>query len=210
MRFIKLWIISVLLSASLGQDEEGDWNKLHDRKFQNRLAQLAYNVIAATVKGKEIGLPKTTSNTNIRIRAGCFVTIETKERNGVLTLRGCRGTLFPTQRSLVDELTQASIHACRDERFRPLKPNDLSRLVISITVVQKLTPLDNIHALSPEHGLVVKRGEKIGIVLPYEGRDPLVRLDWAKRKAGLSENENFEMWLMKAIRWSVSFVRSLH
>ncbi|MFA4015557.1 MAG: hypothetical protein RUDDFDWM_000644 [Candidatus Fervidibacterota bacterium] len=207
MSHAKLCLMLVLLSTNLRHAEEGDWEKLHDRKVQNQLAQLAYSAIVATVKDKGADLPKPT-NTNIRIRAGCFVTIETKERNGTLTLRGCRGTLFPTQRSLADEIIRASIHACRDKRFRPLKVNELSRLIVSITVVQKLTPLDNIYALSPEHGLVVRRGEKVGVVLPYEGKDPLVRLEWAMRKAGLSKNENFEMWLMKAIRWRVSFVHS--
>lgn len=195
-------LILLLLASGWARSDDDPWGKLHDRKVQNQLAQIVYSVIAARVKGKPVNPTNFAPNLSISVRAGCFVTIETNGK-----LRGCMGTLFPTRPNLVEELVQAAIGACHDRRFLPLKPNELSKLSISITVVRNLKALDDIFSLRPEHGLVVKRGEKIGVVLPYEGRDPLVRLSWAKRKAGLREGEPFEMWQLEGIRWQVSFNR---
>ncbi|MCS7191924.1 MAG: AMMECR1 family protein [Armatimonadetes bacterium] len=195
-------LVLVLLVSSWGHSSGNFWEKLRDRKVQNRLAQIARCAIVAVVKGKSFNPKHLPSSLDISIRAGCFVTIEVNGK-----LRGCKGTLFPTQTNLVAEIIQASVGACYDERFRPLKPTELEKLSISITVVRDLKPLGDIFSLRPEHGLVVKRGDKIGIVLPYEGKDPLVRLDWAKRKAGLKEGETFEMWLIECIRWQAIFDR---
>lgn len=192
----------VLLVSSWGHSGGNFWEKLRERKVQNHLAQVAYYAVVAVVEGKPFNPKNLASSLDIPIQAGCFVTIEV---NG--ELRGCKGTLFPTQTNLIAEIIQASVGACYDERFRPLKPTELKKLSISITVVRDLKPLGDIFSLRPEHGLVVKRGDKIGIVLPYEGKDPLVRLDWAKRKAGLKEGEPFEMWLIECLRWQASFDR---
>lgn len=195
-------LVLVLLASGWAQGDDNLWNKLRSLKVQTQLGQIAYDAIAATVQGKPINPKDSASRFDISIRAGCFVTIEIRGK-----LRGCMGTLFPTQPNLIAELVQAAIVACHDKRFRPLKPNELHNLSISITVVRNLKPLDDISSLLPEHGLVVKRGDRFGIVLPYEGKDPFVRLEWAKRKVGLKEGEPFEVWRLEGLRWQVSFDR---
>jgi AMMECR1 domain-containing protein len=117
---------------------------------------------------------------------GVFVTIE---RRGVVV--GCRGTLLPQTRTLGEEITSAARAASsHDPRYRPLTPADLRDFQVTVTLVDRLEPLTvaQIETLAPAEGLVLTSGTHTGIVLPWEGKDPRVRLRWAYKKASLSEN----------------------
>lgn len=42
-------------------------------------------------------------------------------------------------------------------------------------------------------------GEVKDFATPKEGKDPLVRLEWGKKKAGLNNGEPFEMWRLEGV-----------
>ena len=130
--------------------------------------------------------------------AGVFVTLELDGR-----VRGCRGTLAPLTPSLIDEVRRNAVAAAtNDRRFPPLRAAELARARISITVVTDLAPAGPIDDLAFDEGLVVRCGDRVGVVLPYEGRDPRTRLDWGYRKAGVTARDACDIFRMRAIRFA--------
>lgn len=129
---------------------------------------------------------------------GIFITIEAKGK-----VAACRGTLAPTQPSLDQEIRHAARHAVHhDPRWGPFRPKgrDYS---ITLTLVDRLSPLDRIDALLPQQGLVLTAQGRKGIVLPWEGRDPFTRLKWAyaKAKVPLGSNAALEVLFARRTRF---------
>jgi AMMECR1 domain-containing protein len=79
------------------------------------------------------------------------------------------------QREVIQAARAASRH---DPRYRPLFANDLKGFAVTVTVVQRTLPIsvEEIDSLRPEDGLVLQSGERFGIVLPWEGKEPRLRL----------------------------------
>jgi len=130
---------------------------------------------------------------------GVFVTIE-REGNVI----GCRGTLRPRDASLMGEvITAARSAATTDPRYPPLTPADLAHFLVTVTLVERLDPISpsSIYTLSPDNGLALEANGKIGVVLPWEGRDPRTRLQWAYRKAGVAPNSSCRLWRLVARRF---------
>jgi len=125
-----------------------------------------------------------------------FVTIERKAK-----VLGCRGALECRTRSLEEEVVLAArAAASHDPRYRPLTQRDLADFLVTVTVVERLEPLDRIESLAPADGLVLKSGGRTGVVLPWEGKDPKVRLEWACKKAGVPVGAACELFRMEAER----------
>ena len=128
-----------------------------------------------------------------------FVTIE---RHGKVV--GCRGSLRATQSSLQREVARAARSATAfDPRYRPLSPDEVRDFLVTVTVVHRQMPLAeaDLGSLAPEEGLVLQSGERLGIVLPFEGRDPRVRLGWAFKKAGVSPGASVRLFRLEAERF---------
>ena len=125
-----------------------------------------------------------------------FVTIESKGR-----VLGCRGSLECRAASLEEEVVLAARAAAKhDPRYRPVMPKDLADFRVTVTVVERMEPLDRIESLRPADGLVLESGNRTGVVLPWEGKDPEVRLQWAYKKAGLAAGTPCRLYRMEAER----------
>lgn len=148
------------------------------------LVTLARQAVEAEVWRKPLALPPVEKRSPVK---PVFVTIE---RRG--EVMGCRGTLRATCRSLEEEIIEAARSASgRDPRYRPLTPDDLKSFQVTVTIVERLEIISRDAALRlrPEEGLALTTlSGKTGVVLPWEGKDPRVRLIWAYRKAGVPEN----------------------
>lgn len=126
-----------------------------------------------------------------------FVTIE---RNGKVI--GCRGSLVPHSRSLEKEVAEAAkAAAAHDPRYPPLSLADLSSFLVTVTIVDRLEPISDVGSLRPDDGLVLKLGSRTGVVLPWEGKDPAIRLQWAYRKAGVPTGSAITLQRMVARRF---------
>jgi AMMECR1 domain-containing protein len=90
-----------------------------------------------------------------------------------------------------------------DPRYRPLRPDDLRDFAVTVSVVERQTPLSmsELATLSPEEGLVLQSGARFGIVLPFEGRDPRTRLGWAWKKAGVAPGSSCRLFRLQAQRF---------
>ncbi len=151
----------------------------------------------AAVKAEVLGQKPPSPQKSDKARA-VFVTIERK--NQVL---GCRGSLRAREGSLQREVIQAArVAASHDPRYRPLTPANLKDFLVTVTVVQSISPLNlgEIGGLSPGDGLVLQSGQKFGIVLPWEGKNARVRLGWAYKKAGVPVGAAVRLFRLKAER----------
>ncbi|HAE43537.1 MAG TPA: AMMECR1 domain-containing protein [Clostridiales bacterium] len=119
---------------------------------------------------------------------GVFVSIK---KYGML--RGCIGTIIPTQENTLEEIIQNAISACsRDYRFDPISSNELSHLTVSVDVLSKLEVVEDIESLTPKtHGVVVHSKGKMGVLLPdLEGINTTSeQLKIASNKGGFSVDE---------------------
>ncbi|MDH5493441.1 MAG: AmmeMemoRadiSam system protein A [Myxococcales bacterium] len=117
----------------------------------------------------------------------CFVTLRLREGGA---LRGCIGTLEPHAplAETIVQMTHAA--AMRDSRFRSVEAWEPPGLRIEISVLTPSVPLEDPRALIVgEHGLVVRYGERRGLLLPQvaqeQGWDRETFLAETCRKAGL-------------------------
>lgn len=159
---------------------------------QARLISLARRSVEAAVRGE--APPKGNSSTPAQ---PVFVTIEI---HGVV--RGCRGSLVARSRSLEQEVVLAATGAAaHDPRYSPIRPGELKDFLVTVTVVDRQEPIDRVDGLAPGEGLALISGNRTGIVLPWEGRDPQVRLRWAYRKAGTPEGAAARLFRLFATRF---------
>lgn len=118
--------------------------------------------------------------------AAAFVTLR---RRADHELRGCVG-LLDREDSLAEVVAQAAIAAgTRDGRFEAVTASELPGLTIEISVLGPLAEICSDDVEVGRHGLMVRFGERRGLLLPQvavdRGWDRETFLAWTCRKAGL-------------------------
>lgn len=169
-------------------------------KVVNPYISLAQNVLEKHIKeGKELEITKDLPKEMLEKQAGVFVTIK---KHG--QLRGCIGTIFPTQENIATEIARNAIGAAlQDPRFPPITREELPFLEYSVDVLTCPEPVDSIEKLNPkEYGIIVKKGIRRGVLLPdLEGVDTVnEQLNIALQKAGIHPKESYEIERFKVIR----------
>lgn len=118
-------------------------------------------------------------------KAGAFVSIYADGNK----LRGCIGTMLPTQPNVAAEIIANAISAAtRDPRFPPVEPHELPSFSYKVDILSPLKPIASWEELDPRvYGVVVVRGHQAGLLLPgLEGvDDPHQQVAIAARKAGI-------------------------
>lgn len=99
---------------------------------------------------------------NLSFSKGAFVTLKKKGQ-----LRGCIGFAEPVL-PLYQTVIQAALYAAyRDQRFPPVRAEELKDLEIEISVLSPLKKISNPHLIEVgKHGLVISKGDKRGLLLP--------------------------------------------
>lgn len=138
--------------------------------------------------GSVLELPDDVPADLLERQAGAFVSLHEGGE-----LRGCIGTIGPTQPDLAREIVRNGILAAtEDPRFPPVAPDELDRLDYSVDVLEAPAPIDGPDQLDVrEYGVIVTKGWRRGLLLPnLEGVDTVERqLAIAKRKAGIAPDE---------------------
>jgi len=103
------------------------------------------------VEAEVLGRPTPSFQPSTPPRA-VFVTIERKGK-----ILGCRGSLIPLEASLEAEVVHdAQSATAHDPRYKPIQPGDLADYLVTVTVVQSMSPISDIATLLPSEGLVLK------------------------------------------------------
>lgn len=117
--------------------------------------------------------------------AAVFVTLTSGGR-----LRGCIGTM-EARSTLADAVTQFAVSAAfEDPRFGPLRPEELSKIKIEISVLSPLRKVESYKdVIEKKHGVYVRKGRASGTYLPqvwehFSTRDEFLS-SLCQEKAGL-------------------------
>jgi AmmeMemoRadiSam system protein A len=142
--------------------------------------------------------------------AGVFVTIH-KASSG--ELRGCIGTIEPTERSLAQEtINNAIAAATRDPRFPPIGAQELNDLVIDVSVLYPPEAIDSMEQLDPRrYGVIVqssaedfRRGARRGLLLPdIPGIDDAeTQVSYARQKAWIGPDEPVQLFRFRVEKFT--------
>ena len=162
--------------------------------------RLAWDAVERYVRCRSLlpvpeGLPAALTET----RAGAFVSIHKQGR-----LRGCIGTIAPTQSTLAEEIIRNAVSAStRDPRFAPIRPEELSRLEISVDVLGAPEDIASEAELDVKrYGVIVTRGSRRGLLLPdLDGVDsPAQQVAIARQKAGIGPDEPVALQRFEVVR----------
>ena len=154
---------------------------------EERLPELARRTVETFVReGRVVGVPDVADDSLLGGRAACFVSIKTHEGD----LRGCIGTVEPTQPTLAEELIHNAISAAtRDPRFLPVATSELPHLRYSVDVLSPPEPT-RFEELNPKtFGLIIEDGRgRRGLLLPdLEGVETAEQqFQITARKAGIA------------------------
>ena len=171
--------------------------------YLHPLVQLAKDTIENYVRHGETIQPPEELTPEMEKRAGTFVSIHKHGR-----LRGCIGTIEPTQANVAQEVIQNAISsATRDPRFPPIMPEELADLDIKVDVLGEPELVDGLEELDPRrYGVIVKsaRDRRRGLLLPdLEGVDTVeYQVDVARRKAGIRPDEAIELYRFEVVRYT--------
>lgn len=138
--------------------------------------------------GREGATPKPPEGAPaLEAAAGAFVTLHKEARS----LRGCVG-FVESRRGLWFTVWDAAREAAVcDPRFKPVAPAEVEALAIEISVLGTLQSADPAAVRVGQHGIVLSRGPRRGLLLPQvaveHGWDRERFLDAGCEKAGLPE-----------------------
>lgn len=171
-------------------DQYADW---HQKQMTARKAaedpyvSLARSSLEAYVcDGRRIEPPEGLPDALVDTRAGAFVSLK---KDG--ELRGCIGTILPTQSSLAKEICANAISAgTHDPRFSRVRPDELPELVYDVDVLTEPEPIDSSEELDPRrYGVIVSTDDgRRGLLLPdLDGVDTIdEQISIAAQKGGIS------------------------
>jgi AmmeMemoRadiSam system protein B/AmmeMemoRadiSam system protein A len=126
------------------------------------LLTLARNSVESAVKQHKRYEPEATKDDLLNRERGAFVTI--KEEGD---LRGCIGNTAASEPLSLTVRDTAMLAALRDPRFRPVSTPELPRLHYEISVLSSLRRVMDVREIHVgEHGLLIKKGDREGILLP--------------------------------------------
>jgi AmmeMemoRadiSam system protein A len=156
---------------------------------EHPLVQLARTTIERYVRTGELPPLPQDPTPQMKEKAGAFVSLHVAKGE----LRGCIGTIEPTQSNLAEEVIQNAISAAtRDPRFPPVSPEELDGLDISVDVLSEPEPIKDATQLDPvRYGVIVQSEWRRGLLLPnLDGVDTVEhQVEIARRKAGIGANE---------------------
>jgi AmmeMemoRadiSam system protein A len=128
------------------------------------LLRVAKQTVDAAVNRRPVPAAPKTSDPDLLAECGCFVTLKNGE-----DLRGCIGD-FTADKPLIEMVREMAVASCRhDTRFshNPVRPGELPKLDIEISVLSPMQKTDNPRGLQlGKHGIYITSGYRSGCFLP--------------------------------------------
>ncbi len=121
------------------------------------------------------------------------------------SLRGCRGTIVPTEPNLAEAIIHTAIASATDDpRFVPMRPHELEGLDIKVDVLSPMEPVSDISQLDEKvYGVLIKSDRRRALLLPdIPMVDSVARqLELVRHKAGLLPDEPAELYRFTVTRY---------
>lgn len=164
-------------------------------------AKLARMAVEAYVReGKVIDPPEGLPDELLDTRAGAFVCLKIDGQ-----LRGCMGTIEPTQPDVAREIIHNAISAAtRDPRFDRVHSRELDEIRYSVDILSPAERVSSADDLDPKrYGVIVESGSRRGLLLPdLEGVDTAEdQISIACRKAGIVFGDPVTLYRFEVVRY---------
>ena len=170
------------------------------RKAESQIVKWARDCLETYIRQRKILEPPPELPEELRERAGAFVSLK---KGG--QLRGCIGTILPTQDNLALEIRENVISSgTRDYRFSPVREDELDELVYSVDILSPPEPVSSKDELDPKkYGIIVRSGARTGVLLPdLEGVDTVdQQISIALQKAGIRPDEPYTIERFSVTRY---------
>lgn len=117
--------------------------------------------------------------------------------------RCCMGALRARGTSLAADIINAAVlAAAHDDRFLPLKPEELPKLRVIVSILDPPQAITDPYALDPlTDGLAVRSAQRTGVVLPAETHVLDRFVSWALIRAAARDGEPLQYFRLNAIRF---------
>jgi AmmeMemoRadiSam system protein A len=169
------------------------------------LVSLARQVVETYIRTEQTFVPPPELLPEFRQRqAGVFVTLTAHH-----DLRGCIGTIGPTQAHIIDETIANAISAAtRDPRFPPVTAPELADLVYEVSVLHAPEPIQGLHQLDPNrYGVIVTASQgRRGLLLP--GLEQITEAETqvlhAMHKGGIRPGEAIQLYRFQVDKYPES------
>jgi len=120
-------------------------------------------------------------------------------------LRGCRGTIAPTERTLAEAIIKTAIASATDDpRFPPMTLAETEGLKIKVDALSPLEPVSDTDQLDEKvYGVLIQAGHRRALLLPdIAAVDSVSRqLELVRKKAGLKPDEPAELFCFTVTRY---------
>lgn len=182
-RVVGYGAVALVRSAKPGRSDGASFSLSQPEKEE--LLRVARKSVETAVKERTLYEWTPAGFETLMQERGAFVTLKKKGE-----LRGCIGYIAPVKPLCVTVRDVAALAAVKDGRFPPVSPRELGELEYEISVLSPLRRVLDVKQIQVgRHGLVVKRGEQEGLLLPQvapeQGWDRMTLLEQTCRKAGL-------------------------
>jgi len=172
-----------LIKEQKERNSKGPEFKL-SQQDRNELMRIAKKSVETAVRERKLYQCSTGSEALMQDR-GAFVTLRKKGE-----LRGCIGYIAPLKPLCMTVRDVAASAAVQDPRFPPVSVAELGELEFEISVLSPLRRVTDVKQIKVgQHGLVMKRGDREGLLLPQvpteQGWDRKTFLEQTCLKAGL-------------------------
>ena len=182
--------------------EQAQRTRLEERRAREdewvRLARLSLETYVRTGRRLD-SLPDALPRELTEQAAGAVVSLHMGGR-----LRGCIGTIGPTQENLAWEIIRNAVSAgTRDPRFPAVRAEELDELEYSVDVLGQPESVDALDQLDPrQYGVIVSFGHQRGLLLPdLDGVDTVEQqIDIARQKGGIRATDPYTLQRFKVVR----------
>ena len=133
-------------------------------------------------------------------QSGAFISIKKKEGG---QLRGCVGTVTPSQDNLAKEIIRNAVRAATDRRFKAVTKEELNQLLFSVDILSPLEAIDSPEQLNPKkYGLSIKHKNQQGVILPdLQGIDTVQRqIELCLKKGNIPKGAPYQMYRFEVER----------
>ena len=168
-------------------------------KKESPQVKLARETIEGYIRSGKLPALKTIPS-EMKGKAGVFVSLHKGDE-----LRGCIGTIEPSEDNIAQEIMQNAISAAtRDPRFFPVTADEFPLLDYSVDVLTEPEPINSERDLDPKkYGAIVEAGWRRGLLLPdLEGVDTVERqLEVCRMKADIEPDEPVKLYRFEVKRY---------
>jgi AmmeMemoRadiSam system protein A len=163
---------------------------------------LAYQAIETFLKTGQTMSPPSPLPEEMAEPGAVFVSLHTADGR----LRGCRGTITPTEPNLAEAIIHTAIASATDDpRFPPMTSAEVEGLDVKVDVLSELEPVSDTSELDEKvYGVLIKSGYRRALLLPdIAAVDSVPRqLELVRRKAGIGLDEPAELYRFTVSRYT--------